>query len=58
MDKKNNSRDHNARKENNDGQTGHNQGNQEEQYQKKRSGSSIRKEKWTNMGERRNCIHR
>ena len=52
MDKKNDSRNYNVRKKDNSRQVRYNQGDQNKQHQRTRSGPSIEKGRWINMGRR------
>ena len=52
MDEKNDSRNYNARKEDNSGWVRYNQGNQKKQHQRTRGGPDIEKERQINMERR------
>ena len=57
MDKENDSRNYDTRKEDNSGRVRHNQKNQKKQYQKTRGSPSVEKERQINIGRRWNCIY-
>ena len=57
MDKENDSRNYDARKEDDSRWVRHNQGDQKKQHQRTRGGPNAEKERQINIGRRWNCIH-